>query len=281
VLRYERASDPADVRARALALGGELSRAIDNREFVVRLQPIVDLVSGAVLSVEALTRWRHPALGTLAPARFLAAVERSGLLPAFDAAVLDQALSALVALRQAGIDVTVAVNAGPRTVVDPDFPRLVRAALARHGLTGQDLVVELTESITLADIDVAEPALHELRRDGVRLALDDFGTRASPLAMLTRLMGVDLKIDQSFVDTMAVSAEAFAVVKSTVDLGTSLGRGIVAEGIERDEQRRVLAELGCQAGQGLLFAAPLPIDELMAMVLADVRGGTGRLAAPL
>ncbi len=279
VARYSAARDPADIDA--LALGGELPRAIANREFTVNFQPIVDLASGRMVAAEALARWRHPARGDLDPRRFLAAVERSGLLPAFDEAVLDQALAALIRWRAAGVVAQVAVNAGPRSILDPDYPDLIDRQLARYGLTGVDLVVELTESLTLEDLELAAPCLARLRAAGVRLALDDFGTRASSLAMVARLPAVDLKIDRSFVDDMTVSPEAHAVVRSTVDLGRSLGRQVVAEGIEREDQRQALLAMGCAAGQGHLFSRPLPIDELMEVLDHGVEGVAGQIAAPL
>jgi diguanylate cyclase (GGDEF)-like protein len=279
VVRYEPAGDPADVDA--LILGGELPRAIARREFTVCFQPIVDLRSGLMIAAEALARWRHPVRGELDPRRFLHAVERSGLLASFDEAVLDQALLARERWSAAGITAPVAVNAAPRSVLDPEYPQRVREALSRHGVSGAELLVELTESLTLDDVELAEPALAQLRADGVRLALDDFGTRSSPLAMVTRLPFVDLKIDRSFVETMTTSPESRAVVRSTVELGRSLGRTVVAEGVEREDQRRALVEMGCPAGQGHLFGRALPIDDLMMIISPGLDGLAGRLARPL
>src|SRR5690606_29799527 len=143
--------------------------------------------SGMMVAAEALARWRHPVRGELDPRWFLHAVERSGLLASFDEAVLEQALAAHARWRAAGIDAPVAVNAAPRSLLDPEYPQRVRRALDRQNAAGPDLVVELTESLTLADLDLADRTLAELRAAGVRLALDDFGTRSSPLAMVTRL----------------------------------------------------------------------------------------------
>ncbi len=278
VVRYEPARDPADVEA--LILGGELSRAIAEREFTVCFQPIVELRTGMMIAAEALTRWRHPVRGELDPRRFLAAVEDSGLLPSFDAAVLEQALAAHARWRAAGLDVPVAVNASPRSVLDPEYARRVRHALASHGVAGKDLIVELTEKLTLDDLELADPALADLRAAGVRLALDDFGTRFSPLAMVARVPFTDLKIDRSFVDAMAVSLESLAVVRSTVELGRTLGRLVVAEGVEREDQRSALVEMGCPAGQGHLFGRAVPIDDLLTLITPGVDGVLGRLAAP-
>ncbi|HEY7223358.1 MAG TPA: bifunctional diguanylate cyclase/phosphodiesterase [Micromonosporaceae bacterium] len=279
VVRYEPDRDPADVDA--LILGGELPRAIEEREFTVSFQPIVDLATGAMVAAEALARWRHPVRGELDPRRFLDAVERSGLLPSFEEAVLDQALAAHARWVAAGIHAPVAVNAGPRSLADPEYPRLVRRMLAQHGASGADLVVELTESLSIDDLALAETVLAQLREAGVRLALDDFGTRSSPMAMVTRIPGVDLKVDRSFVAAMDRSPESLAVVRSTVELGRSLGRLVVAEGVERDDQRRALRAMGCRAGQGHLFARALPIDDLMRVLAPGRDGVAGRVAEPL
>jgi diguanylate cyclase (GGDEF)-like protein len=279
VARFDPARDPADVDA--LVLGGELARALAQREFVVCFQPVVNLATGRMTGAEALTRWHHPKRGTLDPRRFIDAIEHSGLLLQFEESVLDQALGAATRWRKAGIRAVVAVNVGPRSLLDPDYPRLVLDLLSRHGLAGADLVLELTESLSLEDLEFADPALAQLRAIGVRLALDDFGTRSSPMAMVTRVPECDLKIDLSFVEAMDRSAEALAVVRATVELGRALGRVVVAEGVEREDQRLALWRMGCPAGQGHLFARALPVDEFLRLVLEGVGGEAGRLARPL
>src|SRR5262245_41386053 len=164
-----------------------------------------------MVAAEALARWRHPVRGELDPRRFLDAVERSGLLASFEEAVLDLALQAHARWSAAGIAAPVAVNAGPRSLLDPEFPERVLRRVAAHGAAGTDLVVELTESLTLEDLELAEAALAQLRAAGVRLALDDFGTRSSPMATVSRVPGVDLKIDRSFVAAMHDSPASLAV----------------------------------------------------------------------
>jgi diguanylate cyclase (GGDEF)-like protein len=276
VVRYEAAKDTADVAA--LMLGGDLPRAIAEREFSVSFQPIVDLATGEMVSAEALARWRHPERGPLDPRRFLAAVERSGSLPAFAEAVLDQALAAMKRWQAAGVKAPVAVNASPRSLLDPTFPMMVRERLAHHAVAGSDLVIELTETLTLTQVDLIGGVLRQLRDQGVLLALDDFGTRSSSLAMLAKVPFFELKIDRSFVSAMGRSAEALAVVRSTVELGRTLRRYVVAEGVERDDQRVALWNMGCPAGQGHLFAKPMPIDDLMAVI---IDGEVGRLYPPM
>jgi diguanylate cyclase len=278
IVCYDASRDTADLAQ--LMLGGDLPRAIDQREFTVNFQPIVDLATGDMISAEALTRWHHPEHGDLNPRRFLAAVERSGLLPAFAEAVLDQALTALGRWRAIGVGATVAVNASPRSLLDPAFPRMVARLLERHDLTGSDLVIELTESLTLSQVELVGGVLRELKASGIRLALDDFGTGFSSLAMLAKVPAYELKVDRSFVAAMTTSPEAMAVVRSTVELGRSLSRLVVAEGVERPEQRQMLWEMGCRAGQGHLFGHAMPIEALLAVLSPGTGGVLGRVCAP-
>ncbi|MEU4398614.1 putative bifunctional diguanylate cyclase/phosphodiesterase [Micromonospora orduensis] len=276
---YAPARDTADLGR--LTLGGDLPRAVEDHEFVVNFQPIVDLGTGEVTSAEALARWHHPTHGMIDPLRFLEAVERSGLLPAFAEAILDQALTAAGSWRDAGFDVPVAVNVSPRSLLDARFPGSVLARLRAHDLPPDRLVLELTETLTLSQLDVVDQVLSRLREEGVRLALDDFGTGYSSLSLLSRIPVHELKIDRSFVTTMESSAEAAAVIRSTLDLGRSLDLDVVAEGVESEPQRRALWELGCVAGQGHLFARPMPAGTLLAALQRGSGGRPGALAAPL
>ncbi|MFI5913864.1 putative bifunctional diguanylate cyclase/phosphodiesterase [Dactylosporangium sp. NPDC051541] len=274
VVVYAQARDTADVTS--LTLGGDLARAVAEHQFTVHFQPIVDLASGKVIAAEALTRWQHPDRGPLSPDRFLGAIERSGQLAAFADAVLDQALIAATDWADAGYPIPVAVNVSPRSLLDPSFPDAVARRLSARGVPSSSLVIELTESVTLSKLEVVDEVLAALRDQGIRLALDDFGTGFSSLATLARVPVDELKIDRTFVSAMNTSAPG-AVVRSTIDLGRSLDLLVVAEGVEREDQRQQLWELGCPAGQGHLFARAMPSDRL----LAALDRGEGHLAAPL
>ncbi|MBB5110672.1 diguanylate cyclase (GGDEF)-like protein [Micromonospora echinospora] len=276
---YAPARDTADLSR--LTLGGELPRAVADHEFTVNFQPIVDLASGEVIGAEALARWHHPTHGLIDPLRFLEAVERSGLLPAFAEAILDQALIAACSWRDAGFDLPVSVNVSPRSLLDARFPGAVLARLRAHDLPPDRLVLELTETLTLSQLDVVDRVLSRLRDSGVRLALDDFGTGYSSLSLLSRIPVHELKIDRSFVTAMETTPEAAAVIRSTLDLGRSLNLTVVAEGVESEPQRRALWELGCAAGQGHLFARPLPAAALLASLQRGHGGRTGALAPAL
>ncbi|MFI9640407.1 putative bifunctional diguanylate cyclase/phosphodiesterase [Micromonospora sp. NPDC051925] len=279
IATYAPARDTADLRR--LTLGGELPRAVADHEFTVNFQPIVDLGSGEVTGAEALARWHHPRHGMIDPLRFIEAVERSGMLPAFAEAILDQALVAAVTWRSAGFDLPVSVNVSPRSLLDARFPGAVLARLQAHDFPPDRLVLELTETLTLSQLDVVDRVLSRLRDSGIRLALDDFGTGYSSLSLLSRIPVHELKIDRSFVTAMESSAEAAAVIRSTLDLGRSLDLAVVAEGVESEPQRRALWSLGCAAGQGHLFARPLPAGALLAALQRGSGGRPGTLATPL
>jgi diguanylate cyclase (GGDEF)-like protein len=276
---YAHARDTADIGR--LMLGGELTRAVAQHEFVVDFQPIVDLGTGEVISAEALARWHHPQHGNLTPMQFLETVERSGQLPAFADAVLEQSLAAYLTWREAGFDLPVAVNVSPRSLLDPSFPATVLARLAALAVPADRLVLELAETLTLSQLEVVDRALSELRDAGVRLALDDFGTGVSSLSVLSRLPVHQLKIDRDFVLAVETSSEAAAVIRSTVDLARSLHLTVVAEGVESEPQRHALWELGCVAGQGHLFARPMRSGRLLATLQRGSGGRPGVLAGPL
>jgi diguanylate cyclase (GGDEF)-like protein len=278
VVLFEQSRDTADVKS--LSLGGEIARAIAEREFVVHFQPIVDLGTGDTVGAEALARWAHPQHGFLSPNLFLDSIERSGQLAAFTETVLDQALSAVTAWRREGFDLPVSVNVTPRSLLDATFPDMVERQLSgREGPTSS-LVIELTESVTLSQLEVVDEVLRRLRQLNIELALDDFGTGYSSLATLARVPVQELKIDRSFVAAMDAPTEA-AVVRSTIELGRSLGLVVVAEGVESEHQRTRLWEVGCPWAQGHLFARPMPLPKLLALLASGPGGRRGRLAAPL
>ncbi|HTF10226.1 MAG TPA: bifunctional diguanylate cyclase/phosphodiesterase [Asanoa sp.] len=279
IATYSHARDTADIGR--FAITGSMSSAVADGTLTVDFQPIVDLASGEVLAAEALARWHHPDHGTVDPLRFLETVERSGLLPAFAEAVLDQALLACVSWREAGFDLPVAVNVAPRSLLDPRFPGSVMTRLRTHDLPPDRLILELTETLTISQLEVVDQVLGRFRDEGVRLALDDFGTGYSSLSVLSRIPVHELKIDSEFVTSMETSPEAGAVIRSTVDLGRSLNLAVVAEGVDSEPQRRALWEMGCIAGQGHLFARPMTAARLLAALHRGSGGRPGMLAPAL
>jgi len=276
---YARCRDTATLSR--LNLGAGRRPVVADHEFTVNFQPIVDLGTGDVIAAEALAQWHHPEHGAVDPLRFLEEVDHCELLPTFAEAVLDQSIIAAGSWRDAGFDLAVAVNVLPRSLLDARFPSSLLARLGAYGLPPDRLVLELTEALTISQLEVVDQVLGQLRDAGVRLALDEFGSGYSSLTVLSRIPVHELKIGRTFVSGMETSTEAAAVIRSTVDLGRGLGLVVVAEGVESEPQRRALWELGCTAGQGHLFARPMPATRLLAALHRGSGGRPGTLAPPL
>jgi predicted signal transduction protein with EAL and GGDEF domain len=259
--------DPARDRASTdrLALLAEVREALAaDDQFTLAMQPAVRLGGGGgVTGVEALVRWNHPRRGTLLPADFVPVVEHSELLADFTRYVLDQALAAAASWAAEGIEVPVAVNLSPRSLLDRALPGGVATLLARHGIPADRLVLEITETVVMSEPAVVDDVLAGLRRLGVQLAVDDFGTGYSSLTFLTRVTVDEIKIDRGFVRRMVDSPEVGAIVRATVDLAHRLGLRVIAEGVETAEQRAALAALGCTGAQGCFFHPPLPPERVV------------------
>jgi len=265
VVSYDSAADAANTDQ--LMLLGELREALAvDDQLVLALQPAVDLTTGAPTGVEALVRWRHPRRGKLNPVDFVRVVEGSDLLGPFTRYVIDNALAVAADWSRHGLAVPISVNLSPRSLLDPRLPADVAELLRRHGVPAQRLVLEITETVVLSELDVIDEVLGGLRALGVQLAVDDFGTGFSSLTLLTRITVDELKVDRSFVTRMTDSPRAAAVVRATVQLGRDLDLRVVAEGVETAEQRLALAELGCTAAQGYHFFRPMPPDTVMTVL---------------
>ncbi|MFG2099031.1 putative bifunctional diguanylate cyclase/phosphodiesterase [Micromonospora echinaurantiaca] len=265
VAAYDSARDAASTDQ--LALLAELREALAaDDQLVLALQPAVDLASGAPTGVEALIRWRHPRRGWLGPHDFIRPVENSEQLGTFTRYVLDKALSVAAGWAREGLDIPISVNLSARSLLDPRLPAEIADALRRHQVPPHRLVLEITETVVMSELEVIDEVLATLRSMGVQLAVDDFGTGFSSLTFLTRIAVDELKVDRSFVIRMADSPEAAAIVRTTVGLAHELGLRVVAEGVETAEQRVALAELGCTAAQGYHFFKPMPADKIGAVL---------------
>ncbi|WP_328380883.1 bifunctional diguanylate cyclase/phosphodiesterase [Micromonospora zamorensis] len=250
-----------------LALLAELREALlVDDQLVLALQPAVDLATGAPTGVEALIRWQHPRRGWLSPADFIRPVENSEQLGTFTRYVLDKALSVAASWAREGLDVPISVNLSARSLLDPRLPAEIADALRRHQVPPHRLVLEITETVVMSELEVIDEVLATLRSMGVQLAVDDFGTGFSSLTFLTRIAVDELKVDRSFVIRMTDSPEAAAIVRTTVGLAHELGLRVVAEGVETAEQRMALAELGCTSAQGYHFFKPMPADKIGAVL---------------
>ncbi len=243
-----------------LALTADLRTAVDSDALVVHYQPMLDLGTSQVRSVEALVRWQHPDLGLLLPGSFLDIAEQTSLIKPLTQRVLETSLLQAAQWSQDGVEVAVAVNISTRVLNDPWFVQGVTRALDDANVPPARLKLEVTESTLMADPTLARSVLEELAELGVTISIDDFGTGYSSLAYLADLPVSEVKIDQSFVRRMAAGSRETIIVASTIDLAHNLGMRAVAEGVEDPGLRPQLRALGCDAAQG--FAISRPLSEL-------------------
>jgi EAL domain-containing protein (putative c-di-GMP-specific phosphodiesterase class I)/GGDEF domain-containing protein len=242
----------------------DLQLALELDQLEVHYQPVVVLATGRWRSVEALVRWRHPTEGLIPPEEFIPLAERTGLIGQVSERVMTIALSDLAGWQELGMDLAVAVNVSATDLLGDDFIDDVLRLSADAGVDPHGLRLELTETSVLADVGRATDAIAQLRHAGIRVSLDDFGTGMSSLAVLRSLPVDCLKIDQSFVAGLPENDGDAAVVRLVVGLADQLGLSVIAEGVETEAQRALLAELHCENGQGFLFARPMPPLELEA-----------------
>ncbi|HEX8105253.1 MAG TPA: bifunctional diguanylate cyclase/phosphodiesterase, partial [Solirubrobacteraceae bacterium] len=267
---YDLNQDPYSVER--LVLAAQLREAIERREIVLHYQPQVDLATGRCSGVEALARWEHPERGNLPPDTFIPLAEQTGQIRALTMCVIQQAVAQCARWQAGGLDLDVAVNVSARDLLDLDLPATVDDLLRSHGLPADRLVLEITESMLVADPHRAERVLRQLSRLGVRIAVDDFGTGYSSLTYLKRMPIDEIKVDRSFVLNMATNADDAAIVASTVGLGQNLGLRTVAEGVENAAAFAVLQGMGCDRAQGYHLSRPVPAPELEAWA-ARAAGG--------
>ncbi|MEJ5946074.1 bifunctional diguanylate cyclase/phosphodiesterase [Pseudokineococcus basanitobsidens] len=268
VARYRVEDDPHG-RDRLQTLEA-LRAALTRGELVCHYQPKVTLSDGAVRSVEALVRWQHPDRGLLTPDTFLPLAEQTGLMRPLTLAVLDQSLRQLRTWRDQGRTLSVAVNLSVTNLLDTDLPDDVARLLQAHDVPPSALVLEITESVLMADSRRAGSVVDTLRSLGVGLSIDDYGTGYSSLSYLQDLPVDELKLDRAFVGRLVADPRSAAIVRSTVDLAHSLGLRLVAEGVEDAATLDLLRGYGCDVSQGYHHSRPLPADRLEAWL--DARG---------
>jgi EAL domain-containing protein (putative c-di-GMP-specific phosphodiesterase class I) len=241
-------------------------------------EPVVDLRTGRITGVEALARWTHPIRGSVAPSEFVAIAETMGMAPLLDEWVLRRACRDIPGLRAAiGSDLRVSVNISARHLSDTGLPQRVIGALSAAGVGGGTLMLEITETALMGDPDNARSMIEELKAYGVRIAIDDFGTGYGSLSYLSRLPVVTLKIHRTFIEHSSEQQDAMSIAASVVDLARGLRLNAVAEGVETEEQARLLHRLGCPEAQGWLWSRALPLAELVSTV-RSLPGGVFRRA---
>ncbi|MEP7016776.1 MAG: bifunctional diguanylate cyclase/phosphodiesterase [Actinomycetota bacterium] len=261
VTRYDGRLD--EHNPRKLALMAELRRAVSEDELVMYYQPTVDLLSGDVLGVEALVRWRHPVEGVLAPDQFIPLAESSGFIHELTSHVLNLSLDQARAWIDSGSPMSMSVNLSARCLLDSTLPETVRIALERTGVPAGLLMLEITESAIMSDPVRAGEVIRRLHGLGVLLSIDDFGTGYTSMSYLRDLPVDELKIDRSFVMRMLRDTKDAVIVHTSIDLAHRLGMRVIAEGVEDESTWHALQALDCDAAQGYLFSRALPSDQLL------------------
>jgi diguanylate cyclase (GGDEF)-like protein len=256
--------DRDDAQIGRLGLLADLVRAVGaDDELFLEFQPQVRLADGAIVGVEALLRWRHPAVGLVQPATFMPLAEQTELIGPVTEWVLARALHHCARWHEQGRDLIIAVNVSVRNLQEIRFPRVVEAALAEAGVAPSSLVLEITENTVGLDRTTVRTVIGELRQLGVAISIDDFGTGYSSIVQLRELPVDQVKLDRRFVANMANDGRDALIVRTILRLGTALGIQTVAEGVEEELVAGMLHDLGCEQAQGYLFARPMGPDRLL------------------
>jgi len=245
-----------------LSMLSQLDEAIDRGEVWVAYQPKLDIATNRIIGAEALARWTHPEKGPIAATEFVAAAEQHNRIGKLTDFVLEKAVAAAVQMNNRGAEFGIAVNLSARLLTDKSFTLRLSALLARHGLAPNHLTLELTETAALADTGEGLDMISRLRDLGVNIAIDDYGTGQSTLDYLKKIPANEIKIDQSFVKGIVDNRSDRLMVQSTISLAHSLGRKVVAEGVEQRDILRALVELECDIAQGFAIGRPMSLESL-------------------
>jgi diguanylate cyclase len=269
VSAYRPGRDEAQRRRLQLAAG--LRTAIETDALRLVFQPELNLASGTITQLEALLRWKHPALGDLSPGEFVPIAEHTGSSRRLTSWALARAIRQMAQWRDAGLDIDVAVNLSAPDIMDPQLVEEIQACLQEYNVRPGRLVLEITESAVMRDPTLAARHMHLLKLAGVRFAMDDFGTGHSSLAQLSRLPLDQLKIDRAFITHAHERAADATIVKSTIELAHNMGLKVVAEGVEEAAAQHLLRDLGCDLVQGDYISRPLDPGQVREFVAAGSR----------
>jgi diguanylate cyclase (GGDEF)-like protein len=270
-----RDADSALYRAKARGRGGyeifdevienDLRRAIQREELELHYQPVIKLRDGSIVAMESLLRWNHPDRGLIGPLGFIPVAEESRLIVPIGRWVIEQACRQAAAWQELHPDsapVSVAVNLSARQLADPDLLSHIEGSVRANGIDPSNLWLELTETTLLDETTFVERTLESLKGLGVRLVLDDFGVGFSSLGYLKRLPLSMIKLDRTFVENLTDGSHDAAIVRAVSEMAETIGIGVVAEGIETDEQLRMVSMLGCGFAQGFHFSEPVPVSHI-------------------
>lgn len=245
-----------------LSFATRLRKGVQQQTWVMHYQPMVDLSSGGLVGVEALIRWFDPELGSVSPARFIPLAEEMGLIGSIDEWVMGEVSRQAAMWRRQGVHMDVSFNLSLRRLWEPDMVRAMEGMIRTLGLESGALIIEITESTAMADLERTRRVLSDLHEIGIRVAIDDFGAAYSSLSRLKQLDVDILKIDGQFLRGVPGDPQASSVLRAIVQLAHSLGVEPFAEGIEAEAQRATLVELGCLRGQGFHFGRAVPPEAI-------------------
>jgi diguanylate cyclase (GGDEF)-like protein len=258
---------------RLMEMQQELRTALSKDEFKLHFQPKIDGRTHALIGVEALLRWEHPTKGTIAPSVFLPAAERFGLINQIGDWVIEEACRILHRLRSKGIVLNISINLSAQQFRNASLVDSIMELLQRFDMPPSSLMFEITESSAMHNQDQFDSLLMAFRSAGIGMAMDDFGTGNSSLASLQTLKVNELKLDRTFTEDIGSNLQTKAIVEAIIKLAHALQLVVVAEGVETEEQRKTLVELGCDQMQGFLFARPVPEEKLAGLIsqLASIK----------
>jgi diguanylate cyclase (GGDEF)-like protein len=246
----------------------DLRHAIDRQEFMVYYQPIMDILNGdRLIGFEALVRWQHPTRGMVSPMDFVTISEETGLIVALDSWVFQEACQQLAKWKTTFVDAAalkMSINLSAQDIRNPNLLTDIDRILAKTGLDGKSITLEITESMLLDDINQTIDLLTQIKSRNIQVSIDDFGTGYSSLNYIHRLPADYLKIDRSFINQMQEASRNYQIVRTIIALGNQIGLAVVAEGIETSAQLEILRNLECEFGQGYLFSKPLSVQEIEA-----------------
>jgi diguanylate cyclase (GGDEF)-like protein len=253
-----------------LTMETALRRALERDQFTLHYQPKIDIASGQITGVEALLRWNHPDLGTVAPGQFIPLAEETGLIVPIGRWVLKEACAQNMAWQRRGLrPVTMAVNLSPRQFADVHLLQDIDEALVASGMSPVLLQLEVTESMVMRNVSRAIKVLDAIQSRGIRLAIDDFGTGYSSMSLMKQFPIDTIKIDRSFVRDLPVDSEDQAIAQAIISMGKALGMTVIAEGVETAEQEAFLRSHACDEMQGFLFSRPLPARQMASLLRGE------------
>lgn len=252
-----------------LSMLSQLDEAIDRGEVWVAYQPKLDITTQQIVGAEALARWTHPEKGPIAASEFVAAAEQHNRIGKLTDFVLEKAVGAAAHINKQGRQFEIAVNLSARLLSDKGFTLRLAALLSRHGLDPNHLTLELTETAALTGNGEGLEMINRLRDLGINIAIDDYGTGLSTLEYLKKVPATEIKIDQSFVKGIVDNRSDRLMVQSTIELAHSLGRRVVAEGVEQRDTLELLTELNCDIAQGFAIGRPMSLESLTKRVGSD------------